>query len=179
MCCSSRRVASIRFDADRYPCFENQYPMDLHESPVTCCRFVADCPADLVPALYAVGRQSRQDSSAPCTGFNESGGRERSGSAANVLGGGSGSGSGGGFTFFGKELLSSLIGDSVSGADDKSGAPASPSFSTKEWPITGGLWGSAISSSQEIFITGYFPARCTVCMCVYLCVASHRITKTI
>ena len=135
-----------------YPCFENQYPMDLHESPVTCCHFVADCPADLVPALYAVGRQSRLDSSAPCTGFNESTGsssaereRERSGSAANA---------GGGFSFFGKDLLSSLIGDS-SQADDKSGAQSPPAFSSKEWPITGGLWGSAISSLQEIFITGY------------------------
>ena len=138
---------------DSYPCFENQYPMDLHESPVTCCHFVADCPADLVPALYAVGRQSRLDSAAaPCTGFNESSSsaeRERSGSAANA---------GGGFSFFGKELLSSLIGD-ASQTDDKSGAQSPPAFSSKEWPITGGLWGTAISSSQEIFVTGYHTSR--------------------
>uniref|UniRef100_A0A6A7FXP2 Syntaxin-binding protein 5-like isoform X2 n=3 Tax=Hirondellea gigas TaxID=1518452 RepID=A0A6A7FXP2_9CRUS len=38
-----------------YPCFENPYSMDLHESPVTCCSYLADCPADLVPAFYSVG----------------------------------------------------------------------------------------------------------------------------
>lgn len=31
-----------------YPCFENPYPMDIHESPVTCCSYFADCPSDLV-----------------------------------------------------------------------------------------------------------------------------------
>ncbi|XP_058248753.1 syntaxin-binding protein 5a isoform X4 [Hemibagrus wyckioides] len=44
-----------------YPIFENPYPLTLHESPVTCCEYVADCPADLIPALYSVGsRQKRQ-----------------------------------------------------------------------------------------------------------------------
>ncbi|XP_046729956.1 syntaxin-binding protein 5a isoform X2 [Silurus meridionalis] len=44
-----------------YPIFENPYPMTIHESPVTCCEYVADCPVDLVPALYSVGsRQKRQ-----------------------------------------------------------------------------------------------------------------------
>ena len=38
-----------------YPCFENPYPMDLHGSPVTSCTYLADCPGDLVPALYSVG----------------------------------------------------------------------------------------------------------------------------
>ncbi|CAG5077456.1 Similar to Stxbp5: Syntaxin-binding protein 5 (Rattus norvegicus) [Cotesia congregata] len=38
-----------------FPCFENPYPMDLHESPVTCCAYFADCPGDLVPAFYSVG----------------------------------------------------------------------------------------------------------------------------
>ncbi|KAK7794267.1 hypothetical protein R5R35_013601 [Gryllus longicercus] len=38
-----------------YPCFENPYPMDLHESPVTCCTYLADCPSDLIPAFYSVG----------------------------------------------------------------------------------------------------------------------------
>lgn len=39
-----------------FPCFESPYPMDLHESPVTCCSYLADCPSDLVPAFYSVGR---------------------------------------------------------------------------------------------------------------------------
>ncbi|XP_033122221.1 syntaxin-binding protein 5-like isoform X2 [Anneissia japonica] len=41
-----------------YPCFENPYPMDLHESPVTCVQYFADCPADLIPALYSAGSNS-------------------------------------------------------------------------------------------------------------------------
>uniref|UniRef100_A0A8B9JVM8 Syntaxin-binding protein 5-like n=1 Tax=Astyanax mexicanus TaxID=7994 RepID=A0A8B9JVM8_ASTMX len=44
-----------------YPIFENPYPLTIHESPVTCCEYVADCPVDLIPALYSVGsRQKRQ-----------------------------------------------------------------------------------------------------------------------
>ncbi|XP_076128185.1 syntaxin-binding protein 5-like isoform X2 [Alosa pseudoharengus] len=44
-----------------YPIFENPYPLTLHESPVTCCAYCADCPVDLIPALYSVGlRQKRQ-----------------------------------------------------------------------------------------------------------------------
>nr|XP_015840152.1 PREDICTED: syntaxin-binding protein 5 isoform X9 [Tribolium castaneum] len=41
-----------------FPCLENPYPMDIHESPVTCCSYLADCPADLIPAFYYVGRAS-------------------------------------------------------------------------------------------------------------------------
>ncbi|XP_045769511.1 syntaxin-binding protein 5 isoform X1 [Maniola jurtina] len=43
-----------------YPCFENPYPMDIHESPVTCCCYFADCPSDLIPAFYSVGRQANK-----------------------------------------------------------------------------------------------------------------------
>lgn len=39
-----------------FPCYESPYPMDLHESPVTCCTYLSDCPSDLVPAFYFVGR---------------------------------------------------------------------------------------------------------------------------
>ncbi|KAJ8672943.1 hypothetical protein QAD02_004204, partial [Eretmocerus hayati] len=49
-----------------FPCFENPYPMDLHESPVTCCAYFADCPGDLVPAFYSVGSKSQKKS-----GFSE------------------------------------------------------------------------------------------------------------
>uniref|UniRef100_A0A3Q3K5H5 Syntaxin-binding protein 5-like n=1 Tax=Monopterus albus TaxID=43700 RepID=A0A3Q3K5H5_MONAL len=46
-----------------YPIFQNSYPLTIHESPVTvtCCEFFADCPGELIPALYSVGsRQKRQ-----------------------------------------------------------------------------------------------------------------------
>ncbi|XP_053700941.1 syntaxin-binding protein 5 isoform X2 [Synchiropus splendidus] len=44
-----------------YPIFDNPYPLTIHESPVTCCEYFADCPAELIPALYSVGsRQKRQ-----------------------------------------------------------------------------------------------------------------------
>ncbi|XP_011500953.1 PREDICTED: syntaxin-binding protein 5 [Ceratosolen solmsi marchali] len=49
-----------------FPCFENPYPMDLHESPVTCCAYFADCPGDLIPAFYSVGSKSQKK-----TGFSE------------------------------------------------------------------------------------------------------------
>ncbi|KAL0969792.1 hypothetical protein UPYG_G00232360 [Umbra pygmaea] len=44
-----------------YPIFENPYPLSLHESPVTCVEYFANCPPELIPALYSVGsRQKRQ-----------------------------------------------------------------------------------------------------------------------
>ncbi|KAH1005212.1 hypothetical protein HUJ04_006241 [Dendroctonus ponderosae] len=39
-----------------YPWIENPYPMNIHESPVTCVSYLADCPVDLIPAFYSVGR---------------------------------------------------------------------------------------------------------------------------
>ncbi|KPJ10093.1 Syntaxin-binding protein 5 [Papilio machaon] len=50
-----------------YPCFENPYPMDIHESPVTCCSYSYDCPSDLIPAFYSVGRQGNKK----VAGFSE------------------------------------------------------------------------------------------------------------
>ncbi|XP_069358007.1 syntaxin-binding protein 5 isoform X8 [Maniola hyperantus] len=50
-----------------YPCFENPYPMDIHESAVTCCCYFADCPSDLIPAFYSVGRQANKKAA----GFSE------------------------------------------------------------------------------------------------------------
>ncbi|XP_039673753.1 syntaxin-binding protein 5-like isoform X9 [Perca fluviatilis] len=38
-----------------YPVFENPYPMDIHESPVTCTAYFADCPPDIIPILYSIG----------------------------------------------------------------------------------------------------------------------------
>ncbi|KAK7471573.1 hypothetical protein BaRGS_00035801 [Batillaria attramentaria] len=48
-----------------YPCFENPYPMDIHESPVTACQYYANCPTDLIPAFYSVGSKQKK------TGFSE------------------------------------------------------------------------------------------------------------
>ncbi|KAI5726405.1 hypothetical protein M8J76_002114 [Diaphorina citri] len=50
-----------------FPCFENPYPMDIHESPVTCCVYLADCPSDLIPAFYSVGARGASKR----TGFSE------------------------------------------------------------------------------------------------------------
>ncbi|XP_058838806.1 syntaxin-binding protein 5 [Topomyia yanbarensis] len=50
-----------------YPTFESPYSMDIHESPVTCCTYLADCPTDLVPAFYSVGRNT----SARRSGYSE------------------------------------------------------------------------------------------------------------
>ncbi|XP_051157410.1 syntaxin-binding protein 5 [Leptopilina boulardi] len=49
-----------------FPCIENPYPMDIHESAVTCCAYFADCPPDLVPAFYSVGSKYQKRS-----GFSE------------------------------------------------------------------------------------------------------------
>ncbi|MFT7799956.1 syntaxin-binding protein 5-like isoform X6 [Arapaima gigas] len=38
-----------------FPIFENPYPMDIHESPVTCTSYFTDCPPDLIPILYSLG----------------------------------------------------------------------------------------------------------------------------
>jgi len=54
------------FPCCRYPCFENPYPMDIHESPVTACQYFADCQTDLIPALYSVGSSKQKR-----TGFSE------------------------------------------------------------------------------------------------------------
>ncbi|XP_038657863.1 syntaxin-binding protein 5-like isoform X2 [Scyliorhinus canicula] len=43
-----------------FPIFENPYPMDVHESPVTCSEYFADCPPDLIPALYSVGAKQQK-----------------------------------------------------------------------------------------------------------------------
>ncbi|XP_064488140.1 syntaxin-binding protein 5-like isoform X2 [Ornithodoros turicata] len=49
-----------------YPLFQNPYPMDLHESPVTFCTYLADCPTDLIPAFYSCGCKSSKR-----TGFSD------------------------------------------------------------------------------------------------------------
>ncbi|KFP87044.1 Syntaxin-binding protein 5-like, partial [Acanthisitta chloris] len=43
-----------------FPIFENPYPTDIHESPVTCTEYFADCPPDLIPVLYSVGAKHKK-----------------------------------------------------------------------------------------------------------------------
>uniref|UniRef100_A0A8C4WME5 Syntaxin binding protein 5 n=1 Tax=Gopherus evgoodei TaxID=1825980 RepID=A0A8C4WME5_9SAUR len=43
-----------------YPIFENPYPLNIHESLVTCCEYFADYPVDLIPALYSIGAQQKR-----------------------------------------------------------------------------------------------------------------------
>ncbi|XP_035208337.1 syntaxin-binding protein 5-like isoform X1 [Stegodyphus dumicola] len=51
----------IDLSSSGYPCYQNPYPMDLHESPVTSCSYFADCPNDLIPALYSTGSKGKRN----------------------------------------------------------------------------------------------------------------------
>merc|ERR1712141_512727 len=48
-------LVAIDCKSNGYPCFKNPYAMDFNESPVTCCKYLVDCPADLILALFKVG----------------------------------------------------------------------------------------------------------------------------
>ncbi|VEN51907.1 unnamed protein product, partial [Callosobruchus maculatus] len=54
-----------------FPCLENPYPMDIHESAVTCVSYLADCPADLIPAFYSVGRPPQKKNQGATGGFSD------------------------------------------------------------------------------------------------------------
>nr|XP_046219877.1 syntaxin-binding protein 5-like isoform X2 [Oncorhynchus gorbuscha] len=43
-----------------FPIFENPYPMNIHESPVTCTAYYAECPPDIIPVLYSVGAKQKK-----------------------------------------------------------------------------------------------------------------------
>ena len=53
----SKDLVVVDLQTPGYPCFQNPYPMDLHESPVTYCYYLADCPTDLVQAFCTVGNK--------------------------------------------------------------------------------------------------------------------------
>ncbi|XP_063208363.1 syntaxin-binding protein 5-like isoform X9 [Chroicocephalus ridibundus] len=53
---SSNKLSSLT----SFPIFENPYPIDIHESPVTCTEYFADCPPDLIPVLYSVGAKHKK-----------------------------------------------------------------------------------------------------------------------
>ncbi|XP_041437340.1 syntaxin-binding protein 5-like isoform X8 [Xenopus laevis] len=50
----------IDLTQSNFPIFENPYSMDIHESPVTCTEYFADCPPDLIPVLYSVGAKHKK-----------------------------------------------------------------------------------------------------------------------
>ncbi|XP_075252175.1 syntaxin-binding protein 5-like isoform X4 [Convolutriloba macropyga] len=62
ICLLKNDLIIIDLVSEGYPPFENPYPMDIHESPVTCLKYLADCPSDLVPALYQVSFKQKQRS---------------------------------------------------------------------------------------------------------------------
>ena len=37
-------LVAIDCKTNGYPCYKNPYAMDFNESPVTCCRYLVDCP---------------------------------------------------------------------------------------------------------------------------------------
>ncbi|XP_041066818.1 syntaxin-binding protein 5-like [Carcharodon carcharias] len=53
-------LIAVDLTQSNFPIFENPYPMDVHESPVTCSEYFADCPPDLIPALYSVGAKQQK-----------------------------------------------------------------------------------------------------------------------
>ncbi|KFD67957.1 hypothetical protein M514_02845 [Trichuris suis] len=53
-------LVAIDLKSEGCPCFENPYSMDIHDSPVTCCAYLSDCPIDLIRALYAVGSKQKR-----------------------------------------------------------------------------------------------------------------------
>lgn len=58
--CANGTVSQNLSLALSFPIFENPYPMDIHESPVTCVEYFADCPPDLIPVLYSVGTKHKK-----------------------------------------------------------------------------------------------------------------------
>lgn len=53
---ASNKLSSL----NSFPIFENPYPIDIHEAPVTCTEYFADCPPDLIPVLYSVGAKHKK-----------------------------------------------------------------------------------------------------------------------
>ncbi|XP_068127055.1 syntaxin-binding protein 5-like isoform X2 [Hyperolius riggenbachi] len=55
-----RDLIVVDLTQSNFPIFENPYSMDIHESPVTCTEYYADCPPDLIPVLYSVGAKHKK-----------------------------------------------------------------------------------------------------------------------
>ncbi|KAJ8004540.1 hypothetical protein DPEC_G00137340 [Dallia pectoralis] len=50
----------VDLSQSNFPIFENPYPMDIHESPVTCTAYFAECPPDIIPILYSIGAKQKK-----------------------------------------------------------------------------------------------------------------------
>ncbi|KRY31069.1 Syntaxin-binding protein 5 [Trichinella spiralis] len=83
-------LVAIDLKSEGCLCFENPYSMNIHDSPVTCCTYLSDCPIDLIRALYAIGSKQKKRG-----------------------------------------------------------------YTSKNWPLTGGVWSSSPSSDPELVITGH------------------------
>ncbi|KRX15158.1 Syntaxin-binding protein 5 [Trichinella nelsoni] len=83
-------LVAIDLKSEGCLCFENPYSMNIHDSPVTCCTYLSDCPIDLIRALYAIGSKQKKRG-----------------------------------------------------------------YTSKNWPVTGGVWSSSPSSDPELVITGH------------------------
>ncbi len=59
----SNDLVAIDCKSPNHLCFNNPYAMNLNESPVTCCKYFADCPGELIPALYMVGLRAKKEGS--------------------------------------------------------------------------------------------------------------------
>ncbi|KAI2652047.1 Syntaxin-binding protein 5 [Labeo rohita] len=118
-----------------YPIFENPYPMMIHESPVTCCEYLADCPVDLIPALYSVGsRQKRQGYSKKFPHACVTSGPR---CAAHCV-----------LRLCGSETQTGVFMGMKESMTSQTGVRC-------EWPISGGNWGLGTQSYPEIIITGH------------------------
>lgn len=54
-----------------FPVFENPYPMDVHESPVTCTAYFAECPPDIIPILYSIGAKHKKTGYSQKVGYGK------------------------------------------------------------------------------------------------------------
>ncbi|XP_073524804.1 syntaxin-binding protein 5-like isoform X3 [Phyllobates terribilis] len=55
-----RDVIVVDLTQSNFPIFENPYSMDIHESPVTCTEYFADCPHEFILVLYALGAKHKK-----------------------------------------------------------------------------------------------------------------------
>ncbi|KAM4044059.1 syntaxin-binding protein 5-like isoform 8-T10 [Anomaloglossus baeobatrachus] len=55
-----RDVIVVDLTQSNFPIFENPYTMDIHESPVTCTEYFADCPHEFILVLYALGAKHKK-----------------------------------------------------------------------------------------------------------------------
>ncbi|XP_044143314.1 syntaxin-binding protein 5-like isoform X1 [Bufo gargarizans] len=55
-----RDFVVVDLTQSNFPIFENPYSMDIHESPVTCTEYFADCPHEFILVLYALGAKNKK-----------------------------------------------------------------------------------------------------------------------